>query len=253
MKLPLFVLLLFSTSLSYSQDKYFEEHRKENIQKIISAFQNKDVDRIASLIEYPLRREYPIPGIKNKEEPKKRFAEVFDKTLTEKIANSRVAQWSEMGWRGTMLDNGVVWINSYTGKIVGVNYQGDFEKKLKKMLIAKQKKNIHQSLTGFENPVYKINTQHYLIRIDELADKRYRYACWKAGNKESAKPDIILTNGRSEFQGSGGNHVIHFSTGNYQYEIAINVIREEKVPEAVLVVRKDNRAILTEGGSVSRE
>ena len=68
-----------------------------------------------------------VYGNKNKNEFNKRFSEVFDKILIDKIANSKIEQWSEAGWRGIMLDNGVLWmansdgiINSYENRYKGL-------------------------------------------------------------------------------------------------------------------------------------
>ena len=121
-----------------------------------------------------------------------------------------------------MLDNGIVWIESDGGKITAVNYQSDFEKKLKKDMIAKEKDNLHLSLKTFKSPTYKIKTKNYLIRIDKLTDYKYRYASWKINNLESSKPDLILNNGELKFEGSGGNHVITFSNGKYTYKFFLH-------------------------------
>ena len=149
-----------------------------------------------------------------------------------------------------MLDNGVVWIDSYEGKITAVNYQSGFEKNLKKDLINKEKENVHISLKTFESPTYKIKTKKYLIRIDKLSNDKYRYASWKISEKESSKPDIILKNGELEFQGSGGNHVITFSNGNYIYKVYRNIIGEENSPDITLEVEKEGQIILTEDGTI---
>ena len=105
-------------------------------------FKSYNVDQIPNFISFPLDRQYPIPSIKNKNEFNKRFSEVFDKILIDKIANSKIEQWSEVGWRGIMLDDGVVWMANSDGIITAVNYQSDFEKKLRSDLIAKEKENL---------------------------------------------------------------------------------------------------------------
>ena len=74
-----------------------------------------------------------------KEEFKERFNEVFDEMLIDKIANSSKDQWSAVGAKGTMLDNGEVWVDDVDGKIIAVNYQSDFELRLKNDLAGKQK------------------------------------------------------------------------------------------------------------------
>jgi hypothetical protein len=149
-----------------------------------------------------------------------------------------------------MLDNGVVWIESYDGKITAVNYQSNFEKKLKKDLIEKERESVHTSLKAFESPIYKIKTKKYLIRIDKLSDSKYRYASWKIGEQESSKPDLILKNGQLEFEGSGGNSVITFSNGNYKYKVYRNIIGEDNSPDITLEVEKNGQTILTEDGTL---
>jgi len=248
MKFRLLVLILFTSNIAYSQSETFES----NINNIITLFKQKDIDKIASIVNFPLRREYPIPNIENEKELKLRFDEVFDKTFIDMIANSEINQWSEVGWRGTMFENGILWIESYSGRIIAVNYQSEFEKKRKADLIAKEKKDLHISLKNFESPTYRIKTKNYLIRIDRLSNNKYRYASWKTGEKESSKPDIILSNGEIEFLGSGGNHIIVFKNKNYTYKIYRDVLKElnDPDPDIVLEVEKDGGTILTENGTL---
>ena len=151
-----------------------------------------------------------------------------------------------------MLNNGAVWMANSDGKITSVNYQSDFEKKLRKDLIAKEKENLHSSLKTFESPTYKIKTKNYLIRIDELANHKYRYASWKIGKKESSKPDLILDNGELKFQGSGGNHTITFDNNNYTYKIYRNRLGTRDSPDITLTVEKDGKIILTQDGTLEK-
>jgi hypothetical protein len=239
-----------------TENQVKEEKLREDvvagINNIIVLFKNKDVDNISNIISYPLKREYPIPSIKNREEFKLRFSEVFDKNLIDKIANSKIEQWSEVGWRGIMLDDGLVWMANSDGIITAVNYQSDFEKKLRSELIAKENGNLHISLRTFKNPTYKIKTKTSLIRIDKLNDNKYRYASWKIGADEASKPGIIIENGELEFDGSGGNHVITFIKENYTYKIYRNIMGEENSPDITLEVEQDGEIILTEDGKLDK-
>jgi hypothetical protein len=230
-----------------------DSNKKGSIDKTIALFKTGNIDKISEIISCPLQRQYPIPSIKDKVELKQRFSEVFDKILIDKIANSKIEQWKEVGWRGSMLDDGIVWIDSEGEKISAVNYQSDFEKKLREDLIAKEKEVLHLSLKNFENPVYKIKTKNYLIRIDELSNHKYRYASWKISNEESSKPSIILSNGVLEYQGSGGNLEITFTSGDVVYKINRNIIGEENMPDITLEVEKDGQIILTEDGVLTSE
>lgn len=160
-----------------------------------------------------------------------------------------VGSWLERNYAGRW--RGV--IDSDEGKITAVNYQSDFEKKLKKDLINKEKENLHSSLKNYKSPTYKIKTKNYLIRIDELSNKKYRYASWKVNEKEYSKPDIILKNGELDFQGSGGNHVIIFTNRNYTYKIYRNIIGEKNSPDITLEVEKDGRNILSQDETLLTE
>lgn len=220
----------------------------EGIKIIIKLFQENDPEKIAEIIRFPLNREYPIPPIKNKAEFLQRFSEVFDAGLIDRIANSKLNQWSEMGWRGIMLDQGVIWLGNFDEIITAVNYQSDAEKKIKNDLISKEKENLHSSLKTYEQPVYRIKTKNYLIRIDNVKKDLYRYASWKIGAKESSKPDLIIENGKLEFQGSGGNHDIIFRKGNFNYDIYRGIIGEKDAPEITLEVKENGKTILKEDG-----
>ncbi len=128
MKSLLLVFSLLICNLTYAQNQKLAAYKIANINKVIAAFKQKDIGRISKLINYPLRREYPIPEIKNEKEFKLRFKQVFDDSLVRMIGLSKTKQWSEAGWRGIMLEYGIVWIDSYDGKITAVNYQSDYEK-----------------------------------------------------------------------------------------------------------------------------
>ncbi|RKO69490.1 hypothetical protein D7322_22110 [Sphingobacterium puteale] len=220
---------------------------------IISLFKQKNIDEISTVINYPLKRENPIPAITKPNEFKQRFQEVFDQTLVDLIAHSKPDQWTVVGWRGIMLDNGTLWIDSEAGKITAVNYQSPFEKNLRQTLIQKQKEHIHHSLKQFKKPVYTIKSEKYLIRIDELTNGKYRYASWNSEKKENMPPDIILSNGKLDFEGSGGNHVIVFTNGIYTYAIYRNIIAEKDATDITLVVKKNKQKILTQGATLIAE
>lgn len=222
----------------------------ERVKTIIALFKENNIDKISNQINYPLYRKYPIPPIKDKEAFKQRFNEVFDTVLINKIANSQLEQWSAMGWQGVMLDNGIVWLGYTDAVITAVNYQSDLEKKLREALIIKDKENLHPSLKTLVSPTYKIQTKKYHIRIDELTNYKYRYASWKMGEKESSKPDIILTDGEKVFEGSGGNHVFTFVNEHYTYKVYRTMVENPKMPEIRLYIMKDGKEILKEEGKL---
>lgn len=253
MKFSFLILTLLICRMGYAQDNTIDGQKKNRITSLTALFKQQNIHAIAARIQYPLRRENPIPNIKNDHDFVHRFNEVFDQTLIDRIANAKNEQWKEVGWRGIMLDNGTVWLDGDGDKITAINYQSTTEKNLLEKLIRKQKKYIHPSLKLFKRPVYTIKTPKYLIRIDELSNGMYRYACWKIGNKENTLPDMILNNGKLEFDGSGGNHMITFINRKYSYTIYRNLIAEAKTPDITLLVKKDNKNILSQGGFLLAE
>jgi hypothetical protein len=243
------------TNEKVGKQEQFDDNEKLDADKVacinnvIELFKLKDVEKISNIISFPLDRQYPIPSIKNKIEFINRFNEVFDRFLIDRIAKSKIEQWAEVGWRGIMLDDGIVWMANSDGIITDVTYQSEMENRLRNDLISNEKEHLHKSLKVFENPTFRIKTKTALIRIDELKNNKYRYASWKIGEDESSKPNIVIYNGLIEFEGSGGNHVITFSKGNYTYKVYRNIIKDEKTSDITHEVEKKGEIILTEEGN----
>lgn len=225
----------------------------DQINKVIALFKEHNVEKISSIIQFPFNRSYPIPPIKNKEAFKQRFAEVFDPVLVDKIAQSEIGQWSKMGWRGIMLDNGVVWMANADGRITAVNYQTDLEKKRSQEFIDKEKHLLPPALKTFKSPTYKIKTKNQLIRIDEMTNGSYRYAAWKVNQDPASHPALIIENGALKIEGSGGNHVIDFAHENSHYKVYRNLIGEKDTPAITLKVEKDGQTISSEDGILLTE
>ena len=248
MKFLILLLFLSVFQFSYGQSNRLDSTKLSHIKKVIELFKRGNVNSISGVVEYPLRRDYPIPSVKNEMEFKLRFNEIFDQSLIDRLANSKMDEWSDMGWKGIMFDNGVIWLNSNEGKIIAVNEQSNFEKKQIKNLLKKDKVQLHSSLQKFQSPTYKLRTKNYLIRIDKLADYKYRFASWKIGGEEWQKPDIVLNNGQIEYQGSAGNEIFTFINENYTYKIHRNILSFVASSDFTLKVTKNGMLILSEDG-----
>jgi len=243
-------ILIATSTTAFGQNSELKKEQIQFIQKLINSFKTKNKTKIADLIYYPLRREYPLKDVKDKNDFIKRFDDIFDKEFVDHVANSKMNDWSEVGWRGIMLDDGALWIDD-EGKIMTVNYQSSKEKQLLVNAIQADKNQLPKSLQDFEKPSYLIFTKNYKIRIDEKADGVYRYAAWKIKNQKS-EPDIIIENGVWEFQGSGGNHTITFENEGYIYIVSINIIGADDTPDATLEILKQDKKIFREDGEIKR-
>ena len=244
------IIICFNLTLLSGQDLSIKNQKI--VRNFIETVKTKNKDKICSLVRYPLTREYPIPEVKNKNELLKRFDEVFDIKLVNLIVKSKVnTDWSDVGWRGIMLLDGEVWLD-FDGKLIGVNYQSQFEKKKKEELIKIQRNSLHESLRVFKSPVCILETSKYRIRIDEMGNNKFRYASWRLQQNISEKPEMLLLDGKVEFDGSGGNHSYIFKSGKYKYECGIVEMGEDGAPPAYLAVTKGEKVIMSQNAIIKK-
>jgi len=240
--------LIFCSHFLNAQD--LKPEYQKFISKFISEVKTGDKEAISKRINFPLKRENPIPSVKNKADFIKRYNQIFDKVLIEKITKSNPAKdWSEMGWRGIMLNQGDLWIDT-DGKISSVNYQSEAELQIKNSLIAAQKKNVNTSISKFKEPVAILETSKFRIRIDDLGNDKFRYASWSIKNKMTDKPDLIIENGIFSADGTGGNHHYEFKKGVFRYECHFIVLGEKNSPPAALIVYQNGKKILLQDAKI---
>lgn len=258
-------LLLTALLLSCSIHAYADElsaSQKASVQKLIQAFKAKDVNAISQAVQYPLERPKPLPAINNANEFKTRFNQVFDGALQNQIAQSKLSDWEQVGWRGIMLHDGVVWVSNVdeedkssahaTAKITAVNHLSAAEKQWQQQLLTKQKNGLHPSLQSFAKPEMVFTTPKYLVRIDLLKNGKYRYAVWNSKQDQSSQPNLVLNNGTVTSDGSGGNHYFDFKSGPYAYHVYRHVIGGESDAEVSLQVSKNGEVVVEEDGRILR-
>ncbi|WP_300673636.1 hypothetical protein [Desulfoluna sp.] len=236
----LFLSAFSTTAYSLDQENY------ELVKDFKAAFLKGDKREISTFFKFPLKREKPIRSIRTSEELTERFEEVFDQHLSDIINSSDIHEdWDAVGWRGIMLQNGVLWMD-YDGKIMAINYQSEIEKALQHRLINTERKNLHKSLTVFEQPVLDWQTKRFRVRIDEMDDHKYRYASWSKDKSPLTKPDLVLSDGAWVPDGSGGNHYYIFKNGTYTYKVYVYVLGTDTTQIGVLDVYKNDKKLLSE-------
>ncbi|MWB93767.1 hypothetical protein GON26_05300 [Flavobacterium sp. GA093] len=250
-KLICLAFMFFSIHSAIGQDL------KPEYQKFIKSFiENVKLDKkeaIAEMISYPLKRENPIPSIQNKAEFVKRYNEIFDANLKNEIIISDPAKdWSQVGWRGIMLNQGTLWIDE-EGRLIAINYISKFELDKKNKIIAAHKTKLHASISTFKEPVCVLETSKFRIRIDDLGNNNYRYASWPIKKAMSEKPDLIITKGEWIADGSGGNHHYDFKKGQYLYECYIAVLPETTAAPATLTIYQNESEILSQDAQIVTE
>lgn len=168
--------------------------------RLAKAIEDGDATFVAKLVHYPLERTAPLPSIPNEEEFVKRFPILFDETFRERLRNgSFTNDWAEVGWRGTMFDNGSLWIDGTLkdgGLIYGVNYQSAAEKALWEAAIEAERKTLHESIADVCNPVAYFITEDGKTagRIDALDENRnfVRIALFDTPVRQGAKPSSVF-------------------------------------------------------------
>ena len=227
--------------------------QEKEIKKFILLFKKNETEEIVKRISYPLVRDFPIPAIQNEVEMNTYFDEVFDESLKTEIAKSTPSDWSQVGWRGIMLNQGVVWLSDDATTITGINYRSKKADERYSKLIEAQKAAVHTSISEFKRPIFSSITASYMIRIDETTEGVFRYVSWKAGQKQSEKPELVLNKGSVEYSGSGGNCVYIFRSGKYIYRVFRNVMGEGYEKAVTLSVEKEGMVILKEDGDLLSE
>lgn len=227
--------------------------QEKEIKKFILLFKKNETEEIVKRISYPLVRDFPIPAIQNEVEMNTYFDEVFDESLKTEIAKSTPSDWSQVGWRGIMLNQGVVWLSDDATTITGINYRSKKADERYSKLIEAQKAAVHTSISEFKRPIFSSITASYMIRIDETTEGVFRYVSWKAGQKQSEKPELVLNKGSVEYSGSGGNCVYIFRSGKYIYRVFRNVMGEGYDKAVTLSVEKEGMVILEEDGDLLSE
>ena len=242
------IVILFLGSFVSAQN--VKPQYQQCIQSVIDSVKSGRKEAVAELVAYPLKREYPIPDIVDKSDFIKRYDEIFDTALLNEITKSNPAKnWSDMGWRGMMLNQGSVWMD-YDGRLTSINYQSQKEMDLKKKLIAAQKKELDSSIAFFQKPICILETDKFRIRIDNLGNENYRYVSWPISKAMSEKPDLIIYRGNFVVEGSGGNHQYEFKKDSYTYECAFIVLGEKNTPPAKLTIYQGSKVILSQDAKI---
>lgn len=243
-----FIVLIFCSSFVSGQD--LKPEYQKFIKKFISNIKNDKKEAVANMISYPFKREYPIPAIKDKADFIKRYSEIFDVKLKSEVIKSNPAKdWSEVGWRGIMLNQGTIWIDT-DGRLISINYQSKFESDLKNKLIAADKIKLHSSIAKFKAPECVLETSKFRVRIDDLGNDNFRYASWSIKKGMNQEPDLVISNGKWFQEGTGGNHRFEFKKGQYIYECYISPMREKGTAPARLTIYQNKKVILSQDAEI---
>ena len=247
MRLVTAIIAACALFLSFSSPLFSAEANFDsNVKKFIQVIGNGDRKEIAHLVAYPLHRKVPLSSVKSPSQFLEVFDEIMDEVLLKSISTSSIADdWSEMGGKGIMFQNGSLWLNE-EGKIRAINYETEKGKRKRINLIEADKQKLHARLRNFVEPVLEWETAKYRIRIDQISDNKFRYAVWPVHRKTSELPDLVLRNGTVTYDGSGGNHHYDFKSGDVLYRCFVWILGAAESPPGEIYVYKNRKVVLSQ-------
>ena len=216
------------------------------IARLAKAIEDGDAATVAASVCYPLKRETPIPAIGNEEEFVAYFSVLFDEPFRKGMKGGRFSRdWEEVGCRGVMYDNGVVWVDGTLadgGKIIGVNYQSADEKRLRAALIEEERATLAPGFASPCDPVlyFETDDQEIAGRVDKEENGDFQILLYdgqaRTGRgilrKETPSAYFRAT---AVYEGSGGNHVYLDRFG--QYALDVTIVGHPDAPELELFAR----------------
>ena len=188
--------------------------------QIVTIVKENNPGKLAALVEYPLRRENPLPDIKNPKAFTAYYTTIFDEAFRKKLEkysdNYVVEHNGSYGLVGDVFA-GDIWLND-EGRIMAINYLSAEESRLKDVVSAKIKSRIHPSVREWKENVRVGKSNNLTIRVDRT-EKGLRYVSWSKGHSMAEKPDLILFNGIEEAQGTMGGWSWTFKNGDWTYVV----------------------------------
>ena len=250
-KISTSLLLIFFINLSVVSQELKKEYQ-DLVLTFINSIKDENIDQLKTLVCFPFRRQYPLADIKNETELENRFKEIFDDSLSSQIINSNVSKdWSKVGWRGIMMDHGLIWLD-IDGRLIAVNNLSKKEKKKRDNLIDKDRKSIHKSVRDFDEPELVLETKTTRIRIDIMSNDLYRFASWPINTSMRKKPERIIENGTWMPEGNGGNKKYEFVNGNFKYVCYINNMKADETPPAEVIGYNNEKIIKSQSAKIIR-
>ena len=222
------LFLVFAYIIPFNSVQALEQQQKISVNKIVQSFKQNNRVALSRMVSYPLLRQAPLTPINNPNDFLRRYDEIFDQKLLNTITQSNIhTDWDNIGWRGVILNNGIVAIDP-DGNITEINYHSPREQALIEKLnpnrianVAKGRRALQRTLSGYNQSLVELTTKRFHIRVDDVGQGKLRYTSWPTNKAMTEKPDLVLNNGRL-LQSGGRNQRYVFDNGTYSYQLNIN-------------------------------
>ncbi|WP_421750306.1 hypothetical protein [Croceimicrobium sp.] len=212
-------LLLLSVKNQAQSSAELSVTRQGQIDSLITFIQNNQIAELAQRVRYPLKRPNPVPDIQNAAEFIRYYPTLMDSNFRSKLINQTYTQENTIERYVTIgLLNGEIWLDE-EGWIISFNHHSSQELALQMKLREAIKARIHSSVSTWKENILVCQNKKFLIRIDRLENNELRYCSWSETKTISDPPDLILFQGKEEFQGTMGGVNYVFSNGEWTYSL----------------------------------
>ena len=129
---------------------------------------------LVSMMDFPIRRKYPLHDIKDANDFIQRFDEIFDKGFRERITRKESAEWYNHGYRGYCYGkSGDLWVYD---KFYLIDYYSPQEQSRYEQLVKKEMGSLHESLreNGWRPYCCFRMDNGGIVRVDYARRKEYR-------------------------------------------------------------------------------
>lgn len=166
-----------------------------HFQSIRNAIVRGDATAFASLVHYPIVRDYPLRWIEDSSQLVSWFKTFDDDSLKNMFKDIKPQDWECDGWRGYTIGNGDFWDD---GAVYQINYYSNAELEKKEELIKEELSTLDPSLRQKDIIPFKCfydGNSHYVLRLDRIGDwgsDKFRMCVYKDYHKLRNKPDLVL-------------------------------------------------------------
>jgi hypothetical protein len=221
MKKVMFILLiLFLIDFSvFSQSDLLPQEIVNKIYHLVDLVKNDHIVELASLIEFPIIMDDPIPEIKSQDEFILIYPNLIDSVFKEKLVNLKKSDiFLDDIFQSFGLFNGEIYVNS-NGKIKRINYRSKAILELRKQLTNELISNAYPTIMAWKENILVCQNEKLRFRIDLMPNDSLRFILWNRPKGLSSQPDLILLNGIQESRGTYGGWTYTFPNDEKSYII----------------------------------
>jgi hypothetical protein len=212
--------VLFALIMMISAKSQVEQLIISDFDRIVLLIKTDNTQALSQLVNYPLKRNNPLPDITTSKEFIADYPVLFDTAFKKKLDQYKESDVLFRAGSYGLIGGpfaGDMWIDQ-NGKILSLNYSSAAERERQQRMTDSIKKLMNPEVNSFKANIKVCSSDKHLVRID-ATDKGIRYVSWRNGDKISDRPEVILNDGVISFEGTQGGMVWTFKDGDWVYKV----------------------------------